>query len=51
MAAVMLPAQVTYDRILNAHKEPHNWLTYNGTYASQHHSALSQITPEKVVGL
>ena len=48
MAAMMLPAQVTYDRILNAHKEPHNWLTYNGTYFSQHHSALDQITRDNV---
>ena len=48
MAAMMLPAQVTYDRILNAHKEPHNWLTYNGTYFSQHHSALDQITLDNV---
>lgn len=48
MAAMMLPAQVTYDRILNAHKEPHNWLTYNGTYFSQHHSALDQITLDNI---
>ena len=48
LAAMMLPAQVTYDRILNAHKEPHNWLTYNGTYFSQHHSALDQITLDNV---
>ncbi len=51
MAAMMLPAQVTYDRILNAHKEPHNWLTYNGTYFSQHHSGLDQITRDNVGNL
>lgn len=36
-------AQVTYDRLLNAATEPHNWLTYSGTYKSQRHSALAQI--------
>ena len=48
LTALILPAQVTYDRILNADKEPRNWLTYNGTYASHHHSALDTITPENV---
>ncbi len=27
-------AQVTYDRILHADREPQNWLTYSGGYAS-----------------
>jgi alcohol dehydrogenase (cytochrome c) len=40
-----LPAQVASDRIVHADKEPHNWLTYSGTYASQRYSQLSQITP------
>ena len=26
-----LVAQVSFDRILNADKEPQNWLTYSGT--------------------
>jgi hypothetical protein len=25
-------APVTYERLLNAAKEPHNWLTYGGDY-------------------
>lgn len=41
-------AQVTYDRLLNAGKEPHNWLTYHGSYASQHHTTLNEITRENV---
>jgi len=41
-------AQVTYDRLLQARQEPHNWLTYHGSYASQHHSTLSEITRENV---
>lgn len=41
---VPLPAQVSFDRMLNADKEPHNWLTYSGTYLSQRYSRLAQIT-------
>src|SRR5688572_22540509 len=39
-------AQVGYDRLRNAAAEPRNWLTYNGCYASTHHSKLDQITSE-----
>ncbi len=44
--SAQLAGQVTYDRILNADKEPGNWLTYNRTYASNHHSPLDEITRE-----
>jgi alcohol dehydrogenase (cytochrome c) len=44
-------AQVTADRILHASSEPQNWLTYGGTYASQRHSLLTQITPTNVTNL
>lgn len=37
-------AQVTYERILNANAEPHNWLTYSGGYDSHRHTALDEIT-------
>src|ERR1700675_2330778 len=46
-----LPAQVSFDRILNANKEPQNWLTYSGTELSQRHSLLTQITPANVKNL
>lgn len=46
-----LLAQVTPDRILRASAEPHNWLTYGGTYTSQRHSLLTQITPANVLDL
>src|SRR5580658_6081953 len=46
--AASLPAQITFDRMLNAAKEPQNWLTYSGTYMSQRHSPLVQITPQNV---
>lgn len=44
-------AQVTPERLRNAAAEPHNWLTYNGSYASTHHSSLSGITPENAARL
>ena len=51
LAAAPLPAQVTFDRILNAAREPQNWLTYSGTMLSQRHSPLTQITPDNVKDL
>ena len=44
-------AQVTYDRLLGAAKEAHNWLTYSGGYSSNRHSPLDQITPANVKNL
>src|SRR4051794_23131524 len=38
------PADVTFDRLLNAKKEPQNWMSYSGDGMSQRHSQLSQIT-------
>jgi alcohol dehydrogenase (cytochrome c) len=37
---------VPFERILRANQEPQNWLTYSGTFMSQRHSLLTQITPE-----
>src|SRR3954451_10653853 len=34
---------VTYDCILNARSEPHNWLTYYGAYDGQRYSPLDKI--------
>jgi len=39
---------VTYERLLNATKEPGNWLTYSGDYRSHHYSNLDQITVDNV---
>ena len=39
---------VTYERILNARSEPHNWLTYYGAYDGQRYSPLDQINKETV---
>jgi alcohol dehydrogenase (cytochrome c) len=39
---------VTYERILDARSEPHNWLTYYGAYDGQRYSPLDQINKENV---
>ena len=44
-------AQVSFERLLRAEEEPENWLTYSGTYKSQRHSRLDQITPTNVADL
>jgi alcohol dehydrogenase (cytochrome c) len=49
--ASVLTAQVSFERILNADKEPQNWLTYSGTVMSQRHSPLTQITAGNVKNL
>ena len=35
---------VPFDRIVRAYDQPENWLTYSGTYMSQRHSALAQVS-------
>jgi alcohol dehydrogenase (cytochrome c) len=42
---------VTFDRILNASKEPQNWLTYSGSVSGQRHTLLNQVTPTNVKNL
>jgi alcohol dehydrogenase (cytochrome c) len=51
LAGVAASAQVSFDRILNADREPHNWLSYSRTTNNQRHSPLTQITPQNVNGL
>jgi len=51
LAAGLLPAQVTYDRLLHADKEPQNWLTYSGAYDGNRFSPLSQINSKNVKNL
>ena len=51
LSTLTLDAQVTFDRLLNAAKEPHNWLTYSGSYMSQRYSTLSQIDASNVGNL
>jgi alcohol dehydrogenase (cytochrome c) len=51
VVAASLHAQVSFDRLVSAAKEPHNWLSYSGSYFSQRHSELTQITPDNAKNL
>jgi alcohol dehydrogenase (cytochrome c) len=51
LLAGSLSAQVSFERLLNADKEPQNWLTYSGSMMSQRHSLLTEITPQNVKNL
>jgi alcohol dehydrogenase (cytochrome c) len=44
-------AGVTPERLIHASGEPQNWLTFAGTYSSQHYSLLKQITSENAHNL
>ncbi len=43
-----LSGDVTYERLLNADKEPHNWLMYYGSYNAWRYSSLDQINTKNV---
>jgi len=45
VAVASLAAQVPYQRIVDADKDPQNWLTYSRTYDGQRYSPLKEITP------
>jgi len=49
--ALPLSAQVPYERIRNAGKEPGSWLTYSGNYLGHRYSPLAQITAANVARL
>jgi alcohol dehydrogenase (cytochrome c) len=51
VAGAPLEAQVTFDRILNAEREPQNWLSYSSTVSNQRYSRLDQINAGTVKGL
>ena len=48
---VLSAQQVPYERLKRAAEEPHNWLTYSGTYASERFLPLTEITPSNVADL
>jgi len=48
LAAVAAAQQVAPERVVRAAGEPENWLTYSGSYSSQRHTALRQITRANV---
>ena len=47
-ASLPLEAQVTFERILNAEREPQNWLSYSGTVDNQRYSRLAEISTRNV---
>ena len=51
VGAASLNAQVSFDRLLNARAEPHNWLTYSGDTFNQRYSPLTEITRDNVRNL
>jgi alcohol dehydrogenase (cytochrome c) len=51
LLGVSVSAQVTHDRLVQADRESHNWLTYGGGYSSQRYSLLNQITRDNVRNL
>jgi len=51
LATSALSAQVPYERIVNADREPGSWLTYSRNYLGQRFSPLTQITPANVAQL
>ncbi len=50
-AKMPMKGGLAYERIANAAKEPHNWLTYFGDYQGQHYSLLKQINTSNVASL
>src|SRR5271165_1096416 len=51
LAAVSLPAQVSFDRLLRSSDTPQDWLNYSGGFLSQRYSGLDRITPGNVQNL
>ena len=51
LSAVSLQAQVSFEQLLNADREPENWYMYSGTNMSQRHSRLTQIDTDNVEDL
>ena len=51
VAAEIVHAQVSFERILRAAQEPQNWLTYSGTLFGHRYTGLTQITPANAKNL
>ena len=47
-ASTMSGGGITFDRLVNAEAEPHNWLMYWGNFRGTHYSGLKQVTPANV---
>ena len=51
VASQAMSADVTWDRLLNADKDPNNWLMYHQSFNGWHHSGLDQINAGNVKNL
>jgi alcohol dehydrogenase (cytochrome c) len=51
LLATNVVAQVTFERLKNADKEPQNWMTYSGDYSGKRFSALDQINASNAKSL
>ncbi len=51
LLCAFVQAQVPYQRLSNAEREPGAWLTYSGNYQAHRFSWLKQLTPANVAGL
>src|SRR5262249_18771956 len=51
LLAANMRAQVPYQRIAHAEREPDHWLTYSGNYQSHRFTSLEQITTKNVTRL
>ena len=50
-ASQAISADVTWDRLLNADKDPNNWVMYHGDFTGWHFSGLDQINTGNVNNL
>src|SRR5262249_10986878 len=48
LSAIVHAQEPTWERLINADKEPQNWLSYGGNYAAHRYSSLHQITRENI---
>lgn len=48
---VLAQTAVPFERIVNADREPGNWLTYSRNYQGHRHSPLTELTPRNAAGL
>ena len=51
LLALLAQSPVPFERIVNADKEPGNWLSYSRNFTGQRHSPLTQITSANVRNL
>ncbi len=49
--ALLAQSPVPFERIVNADKEPGNWLSYSRNFEGQRHSPLTEINPTNVRNL